>query len=58
MIPYYAGYGNYTPGTKHFTVFREAAVELISGLENRTSGFCIPTLMTLDPKNGKTRKIN
>ncbi len=58
VIPYYAGYGNYTPGTKHFTVFREEAVKLVSSLENKTSGFCLPTLMTLDEKDGKTRKVN
>lgn len=58
VIPYYAGYGNFTPGTRHFTVHREEAVKLVSAMENNTSGFCLPTLITLDPKNNKTRKIN
>jgi lysine 2,3-aminomutase len=58
VIPYYVAYGLVTPGTRHFTVNREEAKSLIGALENNTSGFCIPTLITLDQANNKTRKTN
>lgn len=58
VIPYYLGYGTVTPGTRHFTVYREEAKSIIDALENKTSGFCIPTLLTLDSSNNKTRKMN
>lgn len=58
VIPYYAIYDIHSPGTRHFNIIYEHAKTLVNSLENKTSGFCIPTLITLDESNDKTRKIN
>lgn len=55
IIPYYLGYGMVSPGTRHFTVYKDEATRIIKQMENNTSGFCVPILLTLDPDNNKVR---
>ncbi len=57
VIPYYAHWGVFAPGIRHFAIDGDQARQLIRKLENRTSGFCIPHLITLDQKNNKVRTL-
>lgn len=45
--PYYAAWGLTAPGTEHFLVDGPTAFRVVGALENQTSGFCIPHLITL-----------
>jgi lysine 2,3-aminomutase len=47
VLPYYAIWGIHAPGAEHFLVGGERASELLGVLENRTSGFCVPHLITI-----------
>lgn len=55
VIPYYAGFGVYAKGARHFLLQEHEVVDLMQPLENNTSGFCIPTLLGIDHSNGKVR---
>jgi len=57
VIPYYAVWGIYSPNTRHFNVDKKKAKTIFMALENRTSGFCIPHMSTLDQNNFKTRTL-
>ena len=57
VLPYYAIWGIKAPGVHHFMVEGTDARHIISSLENQTSGFCIPHLITLDQGNNKTRTL-
>lgn len=56
-IPYYAIWGILGPGIRHFAVAGCEARDLMRQLENKTSGFCVPHLSTLDQQNNKTRSM-
>lgn len=45
--PYYAAWGLSAPGTEHFMVDAEGAYRAVGALENQTSGFCVPHVITL-----------
>jgi lysine 2,3-aminomutase len=47
VLPYYAIWGIHAPGTEHFMVDGARANDIISQMENKTSGFCIPHLVTI-----------
>jgi len=47
VLPYYAIWGIRAPGAEHFMIGGERASELIGALENKTSGFCVPHLITI-----------
>jgi len=47
VLPYYAIWGIHAPGAEHFLVGGQRASEIIGSLENRTSGFCVPHLITI-----------
>jgi lysine 2,3-aminomutase len=47
VLPYYAIWGICAPGAEHFLVDGHEAAEIIGSLENRTSGFCVPHLITI-----------
>jgi lysine 2,3-aminomutase len=47
VLPYYAIWGIHAPGAEHFLVGGERASELLGALENKTSGFCVPHLITI-----------
>lgn len=47
VLPYYAIWGIHSPGAEHFLVGGEEASRLLGALENRTSGFCVPHLITI-----------
>ncbi|MCD4690933.1 KamA family radical SAM protein [bacterium] len=47
VIPYYAIWGIHTPGAEHFVVDGQTASAVVGALENRTSGFCVPHLITI-----------
>jgi lysine 2,3-aminomutase len=47
VLPYYAAWGIHAPGAEHFMIDGEEASRLIGALENRTSGFCVPHLITI-----------
>ncbi len=47
VIPYYTIWGISSPGTEHFMVDGEHASNLVAALENTTSGFCVPHLITI-----------
>ncbi len=47
VLPYYAIWGIRTPGAEHFLVDGQTASELVGALENKTSGFCVPHLITI-----------
>ncbi len=47
VLPYYAIWGIHAPGAEHFLVNGDEASHLLGSLENRTSGFCIPHLITI-----------
>ncbi|MGD8846154.1 MAG: KamA family radical SAM protein [Desulfobacteraceae bacterium] len=57
VLAYYAVYGIYAPGIRHFIVNRETVKRLFLELENNTSGHCLPRMSTLDQNNNKTRSI-
>jgi len=56
-IPYYAAWGILAPGNRHFALAGEEARGLMRQLENTTSGFCIPHLITMDQNNDKRRAM-
>jgi len=47
VLPYYAIWGIHAPSAEHFLVGGEEASRLLGALENRTSGFCVPHLITI-----------
>ncbi len=47
VLPYYTIWGISAPGTEHFMVDGERASNLVAALENKTSGFCVPHLITI-----------
>ena len=57
VLAYYAIYGIYAPGVRHFIVNREEAKQVFMKLENNTSGHCLPHLITLDQNDNKTRSV-
>ena len=57
VLAYYAVYGIFAPGIRHFIVNRKTVKRLFTELENNTSGHCIPHLSTLDQNNNKTRSM-
>lgn len=56
VLPYYAIWGIHAPGAEHFLVGGEEASRLLGALENRTSGFCVPHLITI-ARGDKVRMI-
>ena len=56
VLPYYAAWGINAPGAEHFMIDGEEASRLIGALENRTSGFCVPHLITI-ARGDKVRMI-
>lgn len=57
VLAYYAIYGIYAPGVRHFIVDRKTAKRLFMTLENSTSGHCLPHMITLDQNENKTRSV-
>ncbi len=57
VLAYYAIYGIYAPGVRHFIVDRASAKQVFSKLENSTSGHCLPHMITLDQNDNKTRSV-
>jgi lysine 2,3-aminomutase len=57
VLAYYAIYGIFAPGVRHFIVNRQEAKQLFMQLENNTSGHCLPHLITLDQNDNKTRSV-
>ncbi|MBN1982654.1 MAG: KamA family radical SAM protein [Chitinivibrionales bacterium] len=57
VLAYYAIYGIYAPGVRHFIVDKQQAKELFKKLENNTSGHCLPHLITLNQNDDKTRSV-
>jgi len=57
VLAYYAIYGIFAPGVRHFIVDRQQAKGLFSQLENQTSGHCLPHMITLDQNENKTRSV-
>jgi lysine 2,3-aminomutase len=57
VLAYYAAYGIYAPGVRHFMVNRDEARRLFVKLENNTSGHCLPHMITLDQNDNKTRSV-
>jgi lysine 2,3-aminomutase len=57
VLAYYAIYGIYAPGVRHFMVSRERAKQLFAELENNTSGHCLPHMITLDQNDKKSRSV-
>jgi lysine 2,3-aminomutase len=57
VLAYYAIYGIFAPGIRHFIVGRNEAKSLFMSLENTTSGYCLPHMITLDQKENKTRSV-
>jgi len=47
VLPYYAIWGIHAPGAEHFLVDGDEASHVLGSLENKTSGFCIPHLITI-----------
>jgi len=47
VLPYYAIWGIHSPGAEHFLMGGEEASRLLGSLENKTSGFCVPHLITI-----------
>jgi len=47
VMPYYAIWGIHAPGAEHFLVEGEEASRVMGSLENKTSGFCVPHLITI-----------
>lgn len=57
VLAYHAIYGIYAPGIRHFMTNREKAKKLLMELENNTSGYCLPQMITLDQNNNKSRSV-
>ncbi len=57
VLAYYAIYGIYAPGVRHFIVDRDSAKQIFAKLENSTSGHCLPHMITLDQNENKTRSV-
>ena len=57
VLAYYAIYGIYAPGVRHFIVNRKAAKKIFMNLENSTSGHCLPHMITLDQNDNKSRSV-
>lgn len=57
VLAYYAIYGIFAPGVRHFMVNRQEAKNLFMQLENCTSGHCLPHMITLDQSENKTRSV-
>jgi lysine 2,3-aminomutase len=57
VLAYYAIYGIYAPGVRHFILNRKKAKDLFMDMENSTSGHCLPRMITLDQNNNKTRSV-
>jgi lysine 2,3-aminomutase len=57
VLAYYAIYGIYAPGVRHFLVDRKMAKRLFMELENSTSGHCLPHMITLDQNDNKSRSV-
>lgn len=57
VLAYYAIYGVYAPGRRHFIVERDEVRRILGALENQTSGYCVPHMTTSDQNNNKTRSI-
>ena len=57
VLAYYAIYGIFAPGVRHFMVNRQEAKSIFLQLENSTSGHCLPHLITLDQSDNKTRSV-
>lgn len=57
VLAYHAIYGIYAPGVRHFITHREKAKHLFMELENNTSGYCLPQMITLDQNNNKSRSV-
>jgi lysine 2,3-aminomutase len=57
VLAYYAIYGIFAPGVRHFIVNRQEAKQLFMKLENNTSGHCLPHLITLDQNDNKSRSV-
>ena len=47
VLPYYAIWGIHAPGAEHFLVDGPEASTILGSLENKTSGFCVPHLITI-----------
>lgn len=47
VLPYYAIWGIHAPGAEHFLVDGQRASAILGSLENKTSGFCVPHLITI-----------
>ncbi|MBN2566329.1 MAG: KamA family radical SAM protein [Candidatus Eisenbacteria bacterium] len=47
VLPYYAIWGIHAPGAEHFLVEGPEASRILGSLENKTSGFCVPHLITI-----------
>ncbi len=58
VLAYYAIYGIFAPGVRHFIVDRQEAKRLFARLENCTSGHCLPHMITLDQSENKTRSVS
>lgn len=58
VLAYYAIFGIYAPGVRHFIVDRKVAEGLFMALENNTSGHCLPHIITLDQNDNKTRSVS
>ncbi len=57
VLAYYAIYGIFAPGVRHFIVNREEAKKVFMKMENNTSGHCLPHLITLDQNDNKSRSV-
>ncbi len=57
VLAYYAIYGIFAPGVRHFIVNRQETKRLFAQLENSTSGHCLPHMITLDQNENKTRSV-
>jgi lysine 2,3-aminomutase len=57
VLAYHAIYGIYAPGVRHFMTNRKKAKRLFMELENNTSGYCLPQMITLDQNNNKSRSV-
>ncbi len=58
VLAYYAIYGIFAPGIRHFIVNRQEVRRLFAQLENTTSGHCLPHMITLDQSENKTRSVS
>ena len=56
VMPYYAIWGIRAPGAEHFLVDGLEASQILGSMENKTSGFCVPHLITI-AKGDKVRMM-